>query len=356
MSARQAGDGATPAAATRPPLVTVVIVNWNGAEHLDECLASLQAQTLRAEMQVIVVDNGSRDGSLAVLHRHRDAVRVIANSANVGFAAACNQGIRASRGEFVALLNNDVAVDARWLEALVGAMRRSPEVGSCTSKVLSYYDRRVIDNVGHVVYLDGLTRGRGRLERDRGQFERPEEVFCPSGCAALLRRRMLDEIGLLDEHFFAYCEDADLGFRARWRGWTCWYVPTAIVYHKFSASTAAFSPLKALHVERNRIWLAVKNLPLPLLLLSPACTLLRHGWQAAGALTGRGASGRFVAQQSHGALVAILVLAYGQALRGLPRALRQRREIHAHRTVSAWEAWRWWRRFGIGARQIALME
>jgi len=356
MSFESARESSLTSRAGAEPTVSVVIVNWNGAHHLDECLASLRAQTWRDEMEVIIIDNGSTDGSLELLERYATWVRVIPNAANAGFAAGCNQGIRASRSEFIALLNNDTVVEPTWLEELVKAMRRADDLGCCTSKILSYYARDVFDNAGHVVCGDGLTRGRGRLEPDHGQFERLEEVFCPSGCAALLRRQMVDDIGLFDEAFFAYCEDADLGFRARLRGWRCVYVPTAVVYHKFSGSGAAFSAFKALHVERNRLWLAVKNLPWPLLLLSPVFTLLRYGWQTYGAFTGRGASGRFVAQGSRGELASLLLRAYLQALAGLPRVLRQRRAIQARRKASTLEVWGWLQRYGISPRRIALME
>lgn len=338
------------------PLVSVVIVNWNGAKHLSECLASLRAQTIGHEMEVVVVDNGSKDDSVEILRRHGDFVRLLPNAINVGFAAGSNQGIDASDSEFVALLNNDTVVEPTWLEELVRAIRAAPDVGSCASKVLSYYDHAVFDNAGHAAFADGLTRGRGRLERDRGQYDRAEDVFCFSGCAALLRRRMLDDVGTFDESFFAYCEDADLGFRARLRGWRCRYVPTAVVYHKFSASSEAFSAFKALQVERNRLWLAVKDLPLPLLVISPMYTLLRYWWQGYGALTGRGASGRFTQNSSRTALLKILLRAYLQALLGLPRAWRQRREIQSRRTVSSVQVWRWLRRYGTGAREIALLE
>jgi GT2 family glycosyltransferase len=338
------------------PTASVVIVNWNGAQHLDECLRSLCSQTLGAETDIVVVDNGSTDESISVLDRYLENVQVIRNLVNVGFAAGCNQGIQAGCSEFVALLNNDAVVNPNWLEELVKAMRRAPDVGCCTSKVLSYDDHRVFDNAGHVVYADGLTRGRGRLQRDDGQFEREEDVFALSGSAALLRRTMLDDVGLLDEQFFAYCEDADLAFRARLRGWRCLYVPTAVAYHKFSASTDSFSPFKALHVERNRLWLAVKNLPLPLLLISPIFTILRYWWQAYGALAGQGASGRFTEQHSRGTLIKILVRAYTQAFAGLPRVLQQRRTIQARRTVSTGEVWTWLRRYGISAREMALLE
>ena len=349
-------EGSAQSALGQRLTLAIVIVNWNGAQHLDECLTALRVQTLHPETEVIVIDNGSTDGSIEVLDRYSEFVRVIRNPDNVGFAAGCNQGIQAGRSEFVALLNNDAVVAPTWLENLVRAMRRAPDIGFCTGKVLSYYDHSVFDNTGHVVYADGLTRGRGRLQHDRGQFEREEEVFAFSGCAALLRRDMLDDIGLLDEQFFAYCEEADLTFRARLRGWRGLYVPTAVAYHKFSASTEGFSALKALHVERNRFWLAVKNLPLPLLLMSFGFTLLRYCWQAYGAFVGRGATGQFVRQHSRAALVIILLRAYFQALSGLPRVLRQRREIQARKIASTREVWTWLRRYGISARQMALLE
>jgi GT2 family glycosyltransferase len=308
------------------------------------------------------VDNGSTDGSDVLLASLQEEpgppLRVIANGTNRGFAAGNNQGIVASTSPVLALLNNDTAVEPDWLAALLAVMDGDGAIGCCASKILSYQDRTILDNVGHVVFADGLTRGRGRLQADRGPFARPEEVFCISGCAALLRRRMLADIGLFDEDFFAYCEDADLGFRARLRGWRCVYVPEAVVYHKFSATSAPFSAFKALQVERNRAWLALKNLPWPLLLASLFFTFARYWWQGVGALTGRGASGRFVGDGvgSRGALATILLRAYWQALGGLPRVLRQRRAIQSRRTASTREVWSWLRRYGVGAKEIALLE
>lgn len=336
--------------------MAVVVPNWNGVSQLRKCLEALEGQTLRDEMEVWVVDNGSSDGSVPLVTEF-SWVKLIRNDDNRGFAAACNQAIRASEPPFVALLTNDVVVAPDWLERLLEVMDQRPELGSCTSKVLDQGDHRIVDNCGHVLYADGLTRGRGRLEADDGRFDRLEEVFCPSGCACLLRREMLDDVGLFDEDFFAYCEDADLGFRARLRGWRCLYVPYAVAYHKFSGSSAtAYSPMKALNVERNRLWLAVKNFPLPLLAMSVLATLTRYGWQAFGALSRRGASGAFVRDRSASELAHILGASYRQGLAGLPRVWRQRRQIQARRTASTSEVLGWLRRFGIGARRISLLD
>ena len=339
-----------------PPEVVAVVVNWNGARHLTECLDSLLAQRPRPPSRIVVIDNGSTDGSREVIAGYGPALTPIYNDRNRGFAEGSNQGIRLGGGELVALLNNDAVAAPGWLAALVAALERHPQAGSCTSRILSYADRDVVDNVGHVLFRDGLTRGRGRLERDAGQYDREEEVFCASGCACLLRRRMLDDVGLFDESFFAYCEDADLGFRARLRGWSAVYAPDAVAYHRFSASTETFSPLKALNVERNRAWLAVKNLPLPLLAASLPHTLHRYLWQAWGALTARGASGRFVATRSAGELALLLLRAHREALAGLPGAWRQRRIIQRGRKATRAEIRSWFRSFGVGAREIALME
>lgn len=345
-----------PPSAPGAPCLAVIIPNWNGQRYLGECLDALDRQTWRDAIELWVVDNGSTDGSLEVL-ASRPEVRVIRNSENQGFAAACNQGIAASSASFVGLVNNDVVVAQDWAERLVSTLQAGDDIGSATSKVLSYQDHRLIDNCGHLLYADGLTRGRGRLEVDRGQYDAVEEVFCVSGCACALRRRMLEDVGGFDEDFFAYCEDADLGFRARLRGWRCVYVPAAVAYHRFSASSATpYSPIKALYVERNRIWLAVKNLPLPLLVASIGFTFARYAWQAVGALSRRGSSGSFVRDHSAFSLLRILAASYVQALGRLPRMLRRRRQIQSGRKVTTREVSAWIRRYGIGPRRIALMD
>ncbi len=333
--------------------VSVIVVNWNGRQHLDTCFQSLRRQTL-AGVESIMVDNGSTDGSLDHLRAgFADSVRSLALPANVGYGAALNVGIRVARGRYLFALNNDTEVDPGCLTALYTAAERYPQAGAFAPKILSFDDRRQIDNVGHLLYADGLSRGRGRLEADRGQYDRDEEILLFSGCAVLLRREMLTDIGLFDEDLFAYCEDTDLGLRAQLAGWRCRAVPTAIVYHKYSASTAHYSPMKAFLVERNRAWVAVKCLPAPLLLLSPIFTALRLGAQAIGALTHRGAAGRFASDHSAGALAAIFLRAVVAALRGLPQAWRKRRAVQRRRCISNREALTWLTRHGMRLREIA---
>lgn len=338
------------------PLVSVIVLNWNGREFLGECLSSLQNQTYPSR-EVLLVDNGSEDSSVEWVKAHHDgAIRVIENRENLGFAKGCNIGIMASRGEYIALLNNDARADPHWIEELVTAAETDDRIGMCASKIYFADRPGVIENVGHLIYPDGLNRGRGRLELDHGQYSRQEEVFCPSGAAALYRRRMLEEIGLLDEDFFAYGEDADIGLRGRLAGWRCLYVPTAVVHHRYSATVGAYSLFKAFHVERNRIWITVKYLPARMLVVSPFYSGVRLILQAYGALTGTGAAGVCVRHYSRWELVKTLLVAYLAALRGIPRMWRKRKELRKLRRISRVDTCRLFRQYRIGVRELALKE
>ena len=335
--------------------VSVVIVNWNGKHHLTECLDSLFKQRFR-DFEVIVVDNGSQDGSVEFMHNRYPAVRVIVLSENKGYAGGNNAGLQEARGTFIVLLNNDTKVDPGWLESLVKTAHQEPLSGMWASKILMYSDPGLIDNVGHLIYPDGLARGKGRLERDQGQYGQHEEALWPSGCAGMYRKEMLDDIGGLDEDFFAYADDVDLGLRARLAGWKCTFVPDAVVFHKYSASSAAYSPLKAFLVERNRIWVLLKYYPLELIIISPFFTLLRLVVQFYGALAGKGAAGKFAQQYSAFSAIRILLKAWFFALVGLPRIIKQRREFARKTRIGRDELYRLFKAFRISAFEIALKE
>jgi GT2 family glycosyltransferase len=273
-----------------------------------ECLESLRSQTF-IDFEIIVVDNGSTDGSVEIIRSHFPECLIILNTSNYGFAKGNNQGIKKAKGKYIALLNNDAQAERHWLEELVKVAEEDHRIGMLASKIYLQGSSKVIDNVGHLIYRDGLNRGRGRLEVDHGQFDQKEEVLFPSGCAALYRRKMLDEIGLFDEDFFPYGDDTDLGLKGRLAGWKCLYVPRAVVYHRYSQSSGSYSPLKAFYVERNRVWIAIKYFPLSLLMKSPFYTLLRFLFQGYGALSGRGAAGKFSQEYSPFHLLRILVKA-----------------------------------------------
>jgi GT2 family glycosyltransferase len=216
---------------------------------------------------------------------------------------------------------------------LVAAAEADPRVGMVAAKVLDGEGGR-IDTVGHLLYPDGLNRGRGRLEPDRGQYDGCREALFPSGAAALYRRAMLDEVGLFDEAFFLYGDDAELGLRGRLAGWECAFAPRAVAYHRYSRTTGAYSSLKAFHVERNRALVLFKVFPPGLIALSPVYTAARLALQAWGALTGHGAAGRLANQRSILHLVALTLRAYASALRLLPRVLRERWRVRRLRRLS----------------------
>jgi len=363
------------------PKVSVIVLNWNGMGYVEECLDSLLDQTYR-DFELIVVDNGSTDGSLELIKkwfegarnvgaRHvedpakRRAVSLLENGRNLGYAAGNNRGIEKANGDWIALFNNDAVADRLWLERLMEAVesktRRSEggdavksRVGMAASKILFYDRRDVIDNTGHLIYPDGLNRGRGRLERDAGQYDSLAEALFPSGCAGFYSREMLNEIGLLDEDFFAYGEDADLGLRGRLSGWRCIFVPQAKVYHRYSAGAGAYSKLKAYHVERNRVWVMVKNFPVSVIITSPGYTLLRYCLQAYGALFGKGAAGEYTRSEGRLSLLAVLIRALAAAVAGLGRMMVKRREIRRKARLSGRRMSNLLKEHRISSREVAL--
>lgn len=215
--------------------VGIVIPNWNGRAFLPVCLTSVFLQSIPPK-DVIVVDNGSSDGSVEWIRSAFPAVRVIANDRNRGFGAAVNEGIRACKTPFVFLLNNDTEMAKDCLERLLEAVKAYPDCGSFAPKMIDFFDRRLLDGVGDAMGRWGAGYRIGTGEIDDGRFERFRPVFGPCAGAALYQRTLFEDIGLFDEAFFAYLEDVDLNFRANAAGYRCLYVPTARVYHMGSRS------------------------------------------------------------------------------------------------------------------------
>ena len=289
---------------------------------MELCLGSLQKQVFR-DFETIVVDNGSADGSVGLVEEEFPEVRTVALGKNLGFAAAANAGIRASRAGLVALLNNDTEQDPGWLDALVRAADSHPEAGFFASKLVGFYDRRVLDGAGDALRRSGLPYRLGNGEKDRGQYDAPALVFGACAAAALYRRTMLEDVGLFDEDFFAYCEDADLSFRAQLAGYRCRYVPEAVVYHVGNASTGGRRSETATRLgTRNSLSLLTKNLPGPLILRMVPFIV-------AGQLA------RLLSMAASSSLQAHLA-GLAEAIRFLPRMLRKRRGIQERRRVQVY--------------------
>ena len=317
----------------------MVVVTWNRRDLLDSCLQSLTRQKLNQPFEVVVVDNGSDDGSPQMVLREyaRGAgfrLQMIRNSENFGFCAANNQGFAASHSEFVALLNNDAEAAPDWLAKLVAAFDGRPDIGMAASKILVHEDPRRIDKAGHLIYPDGQNRGRGSGELDQGQYDRVEEILWPDGCAAMYRRAMIDQIGGFDEDFFAYADDAELGLRAQIAGWKCRYMPEAVVLHRRGATLGLRSSRRLELIERNRVLLAVKLFPWSLLWLNPLYYALRLGAGVWAAIIGQGEVGKYPGVRGKLQATAALVQGDWQALALLPRMLAKRRDVARIRKLS----------------------
>ena len=326
--------------------VSIIIVNWNGLRHLPECLDSLESQGFR-DFETIVVDNGSSDGSVEYL-RARSGIRLVSLPANAGFAAGNNAGLPLARGEYLVTLNNDTKAEPDWLERLVAVADAHPEAGMVASRICAYDDPDRIDSLGIAICRDGMSRGDFRGRRFSSLTLDPvQEILFPSACVALYRRAMLEEIGFFDPDFFAYCEDTDLGLRGRLAGWGALLARDAVVYHKYSMTSGAFTPFKLYLVERNHYFAAVKNLPMPLLLLVPFFTVGRYLRQAQLVFSGQGSGGEFQESGAMGACIWALLRGMRDALLALPALLRKRAALMQKRRISNSDTMRLLKRYRL---------
>jgi GT2 family glycosyltransferase len=257
--------------------VSVVIPNWNGRRWLPECLTAISAQT-QAPRQVIVVDNGSTDDSVAWLRAEHPDVLVIVLGWNTGFANAANAGVRAAAGEFVALVNSDVQLAPDWLERVARTLGADPGVAAVATKILSLRDPEEVDDAGDVLRRDGACEQRGRFHRDDGSFDQPGEVFGACAGAALYRRDAVLGVGGFDRRLFAYLEDVDVALRLRLAGWRCRYEPV-VALHAGGGSGSALSFGHLYLVQRNTLALVARYFPLRWLPLV-AYRQLSWGWHA----------------------------------------------------------------------------
>jgi GT2 family glycosyltransferase len=302
------------------PLLSVIIVNWNGKSFLKECLDSLAAQTF-SDFETVVVDNGSTDGSAGYIRENYAWVRLVELPENAGFAAGNNCGLTECSGVYIVTLNNDTRVETGFLQELVKAAEADPGIGMVAAKMLNFHETCRIDSVGIRATTTGLGMNRGVGEPDMGQYDTPEEVFGACAGAALYRRAMLDEVGFFDPVFFAYYEDLDLAWRGRFAGWRCVTAPGAVAFHVHSATSGRMTPFTVYHVQRNKWYTIVKNWPVGLLFKSfPRIIFYDLGSIVLAALRGR---------------LWAAMRARLQLLRDLPMLLGKRQEIKTFRKVKA---------------------
>jgi len=237
---------------------SVVVPNWNGMKFIGMCLDSLEKTTFKG-FEVIVIDNGSIDGSRELIEEKYPWVRLVKLPDNMGFAIACNEGIKASQGEYICLLNNDIEVEPYWLEELVEGMERHPECGMGTSKMMFLHDREAFYNTGDLFHAWSAGGGRGQGEKDVGQYDEEDYVFGACAGAGIYRKSLFESAGLFDEDFFIFAEDVDLNMRCLLLGLKCIYLPKAKVYHIGTATVGLYSDRYAYLCKRNDIFVLIKN-------------------------------------------------------------------------------------------------
>lgn len=303
--------------------VDAVMLTYDGLPLLEAGLPTVLAQS-DSLARLILVDNGSSDGTAEHVARRWPGIELVRLERNVGVAAALNRGLAEATTEFVALLNNDVELTPGWLAALAVELDAHPGAASASGKLLCARDRLRIDAAGDEIRPSGIGRGRGAGTVDRGQFDAAEAVFGACAGAALYRRAAFEDVGGFEESFFAYREDVDWGVRAQLRGWSARYAPVATAYHQGGATTGGErSPRYAKLSRRNSLALVVRTYPLALLVLRlPNIVAFHLAWLA---LSVR-----------HGTVRAHLggVLDF---VRWLPGLIRQRREIQRGRRIGARE-------------------
>ena len=244
------------------PGASVIIPNWNGLALLRPCLNSLAAQTLSpldGSSEVIVVDNGSRDGSVDAVQAEYPWVRVLGLSENLGYAGGCNAGIAVAQGEVLVMLNNDTEAESDWLARLVAALDAHPEAGIAASRMMLYDRRDTLHSAGDFVRVDGTADSRGVWQPYGPPWDQEAWVFGGCGGAMAIRRQVLDAVGPFEARYFMYLEDVDLNWRAQLAGWRCIYAPDAVVYHHLSATGGGV--LASYYVGRNTLWTIARNYP-----------------------------------------------------------------------------------------------
>jgi len=246
--------------------ITVIIPNYNGKQYLKTCFESVRMQNHLH--QVIVVDNGSTDGSVDFIRENYPEFTLLENEKNLGFAAAVNQGVKASRTDYFFLLNNDVELEHNCTSNLLECIKTDKKIFAVSSRMVQYQDRGKMDDAGDEYTILGWTRRVG-YDKPTEKYNEPREVFSACGGASIYRKKVLRDIGYFDENFFTYLEDVDLSYRARIYGYKCVYCPGAVVYHVGSATSGGrYNQFKIPLSARNNVYLPYKNMPWPQLMVN----------------------------------------------------------------------------------------
>jgi len=334
------------------PLISVVVVCFNGLEITHCCLDGLLLQDYHPK-EIIVVDNGSQEDVESMVRRDYPEARFIRLDKNYGFAGGYNKGIEEAHGDYIAVINNDAVAAPQWLRAMVKVAQKDAGIGAVASIIIDGNKPEVLDSCGVGIALDGMSRQlmRGQAPPLLGV---QKEVLIPSGCACLFRADALKTVGLFDESFFAYCEDTDLGLRLRWAGFKTVVAPEALVTHYYSMTAGKYSLQKVFWVERNHFWLAIKNFPPLLLIFLPFVTFWRYLVQAYALLTRSGDLAGFTGQSNFFRVAAAILKAYISALAGVPLMWRKRKLFLPKRQLSNFQMLRIILTFRISMMEVII--
>lgn len=339
--------------------IAIIIVNWNGLRLLEVCLDSIRNQTYR-HFDIYFVDNGSKDESVSFVEDKYPEVNIIALEKNTGFAKGNNIGINAAFNDpdvqYILTLNNDTKIESNFIEQLIIMAESNQNIGSVAPKILYYFQPGLIDSIGVNVGIDGGGLGRGSKERDISQYDLAEEVFGVCAGAALYRRKALEDVimdgEVFDNTFFAYYEDFDLSWRLRLMGWKALACPEAMVHHVHSATAKSFSPFKSYHINRNRFFIILKDLPSiyfwRALLLTPYRYLLLINSMR----VKKGPTYELRKNSSPLIPIKITLRGWWSVMRLLPEMMRKRSYIQKRKRVSNRVIASWFKKFNVSIKDM----
>lgn len=316
-------------------LVSVVVVCFNNLDISRKCLISLFRQDYQP-MEVIVVDNGSQDDIRGMVCKEFPNAKIICLRDNIGFAGGYNAGMSIAKGKYIAIINNDAVASPQWLSSMVFVAEQDEQIGSVASIILDGNRPGILDSVGVGMALDGMSR---QIMRGKNLtfFPKKKEVLISSGCACLLRMDALRIVGFFDEDFFAYCEDSDLCLRLCWAGFKTVIASDAIVIHYYSRTIGAFSLQKVFWVERNHLWVIMKNFPIILILLVPFFTFWRYLIQIYNVVTRSGELSGFFDNVGFMRVVTTILSAYIFAFSRFPQMFRKRIRFLPYRKLTSFQ-------------------
>ncbi len=333
--------------------VSVLIVTFNSESVIRECLDSLMVQDYD-DFEILIYDNASSDRTCEIAEKYRGSkIRLIKGRFNKGFGFALNRLAELASGEIIASLNPDTVAENEWIKNAVRHFG-GDDVGMVSSRVHFRDNPGLLDSAGHLIYPDGLNRGRGHNQLFSDRYGVVEDVIFPSGSAGFYRKKLYLELGGIDESLFLFGDDTDIGLKIQLYGYRCIYEPLSVVYHHYSHSTGRYSDIKAYFAERNRLHILLKYFPTGLIIKSLYYTLKRVIFHNMSALFRKGSTAGYLKEGSLYRLYLLMLMAYGDVIAELPSIIEKRRRLSGVIDIKRMNELV--RRYSISAREIALTD